>query len=940
MEGATTTGLPHTQDPDALVRTLGSDAAHGLSSAEAGERLTRFGRNELVRRRPVPAYRKFIAQFASGLVLLLIVAAAISAALWWLERDAPLPYEALAILAIVILNALMGYVQQERADRAAAALRQMTAKYASVVRDGRPGLVLAEELVPGDILVVEEGETIAADARLLDLAGLQVAEAPLTGESIPVAKTLAPLAESALLGDRTNTLFSGTAVTSGHGRAIVTATGARTEIGHIAGLLAATRDTRTPLQSELDRIGKLLGITVLGIAAAMIATLFLTRDVAGMAAIFEIFILGVALAVAAVPEGLPAIVTVVLSIGVQRMARRKAIVRSLAAVETLGSADVIATDKTGTLTRNEMTVRQVVTASGTASIAGIGYTPVGDIMTDGGQPVSGALCREVEALLTAGSCANNAGMRRDEEQWTIRGDPTEAALLVAAGKAGLWHEELQSRLPRTGEVPFTSDRKLMSTVHEASALGHATCVFTKGAPDVLLTLCDRELVGDREAGLSEERRHEILSSVEQLAAQGLRPLGLARRVDDRNDGQCAASAIERNLVFLGLVGIMDPPREEARLAVAAAHHAGIRVIMITGDHPATARAIGTELGIGTGGEVATGSQVSALREDALDELVRTTSIFARVAPEHKLRIVEALRRQCHIVGMTGDGVNDAPALKTADIGIAMGITGTDVAKEAADIVLADDNFATIVAAVEEGRAIFANIRKFLSYLLSSNIAEVMTMFVGVLLAGIIGLSGHADDTLALPLLAVHILWINLVTDGAPALALGLDRVGRSVMDRPPRPAAEAVVTANMWAKIGATGAIMALGTLAMFDGALPGGLIEGSGSIGYAQTMAFTTLVFFQLMNAVATHAEGASIFSRQTLSNKWLWLALSVSLLLQLCVVELAPLQAAFSTVSLSPADWLACAGVASSVLWARELLLLAGVAVRPVPKPSWSSA
>ncbi|MFD1103586.1 cation-translocating P-type ATPase [Sphingobium olei] len=933
MEVAKTTGLPHTQDVAAIVRTVEADAVSGLSSSEARQRLALYGLNELARRKPVPGYRKFLAQFASGLVLLLIVAAAISAVLWWLERDAPVPFEALAILAIVVLNALMGYVQQERADRAAAALRQLTAKSASVVRDGRLVQVPAEELVPGDLLSVEEGETIAADARLLELAGLQVAEAPLTGESLPVAKTLEALPASAQPADRTNMLFSGTAVTSGHGRAIVTATGARTEIGNIAGLLAATRETRTPLQLELDRIGKLLGIAVLAIAAIMIATLFLTREIAGMAAVFEIFILGVALAVAAVPEGLPAIVTVVLSIGVQRMAKRKAIVRSLAAVETLGSADVIATDKTGTLTRNEMTVRQVVTASGTAMISGVGYAPSGEILTSDGRPISGGLRHEVDDLLASGSCANNAGLRQDAGQWIIKGDPTEAALLVAAAKAGLRHEDLQSRLPRVGEVPFTSDRKLMSTVHEGSELGRQTCVFTKGAPDVLLALCDREFVEDRESRLTEDRRRDILETVEQLAAQGLRPLGFARRNDAGNGEQAATCDIERDLVFLGLVGIMDPPREEARLAVTAAHRAGIRVIMITGDHPATARAIGAELGIGTAGAVATGGQVGALRDAELDELVLRTSIFARVAPEHKLRIVEALRRQAHIVGMTGDGVNDAPALKTADIGIAMGITGTDVAKEAADIVLADDNFATIVAAVEEGRAIFANIRKFLSYLLSSNIAEVMTMFLGVLLSGIIGLAGHAQDTLALPLLAVHILWINLITDGAPALALGLDRVDPSVMDRPPRAPAEKVVTPGMWTRIGATGALMALGTLAVFDGALPGGVIEGSGSIAYAQTMAFTTLVFFQLLNAAATHADDNSIFSRQIFSNKWLWLALSLSLLLQLCVVELGPFQAAFSTVSLSLFDWLTCAVAASSILWGREFLLLTRRSMRPAP-------
>lgn len=921
MEGTETDDSPYALSGEAVAAALDSDARQGVSNLEAASRLAAYGRNELVGRKPVSGFMKFLEQFANGLVLLLVAATVISAALWWIKRDSPAPYEAFAILAIVMLNALMGYVQQERADRAAAELRQMTAKYASVTRDGVPIQIPAAELVPGDVLSVEEGETIAADARLLELAGLQVAEAPLTGESVPVTKTLAPLSRSVELGDRTNMLFSGTAVASGHGKAIVTATGTRTEIGHIAGLLAATRDTRTPLQLELDRIGRLLGGAVIAIAAVMIVTLFLTRDVAGTAAIFEIFILGVALAVAAVPEGLPAIVTVVLSIGVQRMARRNAIVRSLAAVEALGSANVIATDKTGTLTRNEMTLRQVVTASGTALISGIGYSPSGAVVTPAGQPIGGTLREEVEALLTAGSCANNADLLQTEGRRVIKGDPTEAALLVAAGKAGLRQEELGSRLPRTDEVPFTSERKLMSTVHAAQEQGWQTCIFTKGAPDVLLELCESELVGNREIALAEIRRREIMEAVERLAAQGLRPLGLARRYHGAGDG-CAARDMERDLLFLGLVGIMDPPREEARTAVAAAHRAGIRPIMITGDHPATARAIAMELGIDTTGSVATGGQISALSEAELDELVLGTSVYARVAPEHKLRIVEALRRQRNVVAMTGDGVNDAPALKTADIGIAMGITGTDVAKEAADMVLSDDNFATIVTAVEEGRAIFANIRKFLSYLLSSNIAEVITMFLGVVLAGTIGLADHSQDTFALPLLAVHILWINLVTDGAPALALGLDRVDRSVMDAPPRSAGEKVVTPTMWVQILVTGSLMAFGTLAIFDASLPGGMLAGSGSLAHAQSMAFTTLVIFQLLNALVTHAGDATVFSRQTLSNRWLWLSLTLSLLLQLCVVELPPLQAAFSTVSLTLEDWLACIGVSSAILWARELL------------------
>ncbi|MAM37730.1 cation-translocating P-type ATPase (plasmid) [Sphingobium naphthae] len=924
MSGTTIDGLPHALSAHAVVAALGSDAAAGLSSGEAERRLDIYGPNTLEERKPVSVLRKLLNQFSDSLVLLLIVAAGISGALWWIERDSPAPLEAFAILAIVLLNAVMGYVQQERADQAAAALRQMTAKYASVKRDGETTQIPATKLVPGDILLVEEGETIAADARLIASAGLQVAEAPLTGESIPVEKSIEPVPAAAELADRVDMLFSGTAATGGHGRAIITATGERTEFGRIAGLLAATKDTRTPLQLELDRVGKWLGAIVIFIATIMIATLYLTRDVSGMAATFQIFILGVALAVAAVPEGLPAIVTVVLSIGVQRMARRNAIVRTLAAVESLGSADIIATDKTGTLTRNEMTLRTMVTASGIARVSGTGYAPSGEVRTEDGQPPAGALQAEVEALLIAGGRANNAALIAGDGRWMIRGDPTEGALVVAARKAGLDADILEKRLPRVAEVPFSSERKLMSTVHRET--DGSAVVFTKGAPDVLLGLCTGEWKGGRVGRLERARRDEILQAVEEIAAQGLRPLGLARRSIADACVPAGAADIERDLVFLGLVGIMDPPRDEARAAVEAAHRAGIRPIMITGDHPATARAIAAELGMDRTGAVATGHQIGAMTDDELGALVRRTSIYARVAPEHKLRIVQALQQHGLIVAMTGDGVNDAPALKTADIGVAMGVTGTDVAKAAADIVLADDNFATIVAAIEEGRGIFANIRKFLSYLLSSNIAEVATMFLGLLLAGRIGLSDHADGAFALPLLAVQILWINLITDGAPALALGLDRVGGSVMDRPPRHADEKVITPAMWLRIVASGSLMALGTLGMFDASLPGGLIAGDGSLAYAQTMAFTTLVLFQLLNAVVIHAGSRSVFGGHILANRWLWLALGLSLLLQVGVVEIPLLQAAFSTVPLDAEDWLRCVAVASAIIWVREIGLAAG--------------
>ncbi|MCC6984491.1 MAG: cation-translocating P-type ATPase, partial [Bauldia sp.] len=831
-----------------LVAALGTDAEAGLSAAEAAARLARHGRNELAVEKPMPEWRKFLAQFTDVLVILLLVAVAVSATIWIVERDTALPYEAMAILAIVILNAILGYVQEARAERAVAALRAMSAARANVVRGGERQSVPAAELVPGDVILLEEGDTVPADGRVVESTALQTAEAALTGESLPVAKETAAIAEEAGIGDRLNMVFSGTAVTYGHGRAVVTATGMGTEMGRIAGMLERATEQETPLQRELARVGRLLGTVVVVIAVVMIGTIVVVDEVRSLSGLFDVFILGVALAVAAVPEGLPVVVTVVLSLGVQRMAARKAVVRHLSAVETLGSADVIASDKTGTLTRNEMTVRVVATASGRVSFDGTGYAPEGAVHSDGGGAVDDALAEEVRRALIAAERANNAVLREENGRWTIQGDPTEAALIVAARKLGLSAEELDARYVRVGEVPFSSERKLMSTVHADGENGARLRALTKGAPDVLLKRCTHQLVGREAVALSEEDRARIMERNEALAGEGLRTLGVAFRSLPTSDGETFDEELEHDLVFLGLIGMIDPPRQEAREAVKRAQGAGIRVMMITGDHPKTAARVGSDLGIVTLRAVL-GAELEKMSDAELDETVATVSVYARVNPEHKLRIVNALQRARMTVAMTGDGVNDAPALKTADIGVAMGITGTDVSKQAADIVLADDNFATIVAAVEEGRAIFSNIRKFLRYLLSSNIGEVTTMFFGVLLAGLIGLEAGEGSELVLPLVATQILWINLVTDGAPALALGVDPADPGVMGRPPRPRGEPVITGAMWGGIFYVGAIMAVGTLLVLDAALPGGLIEGTGTLAYGQTMAFTTLTLFQLFN-------------------------------------------------------------------------------------------
>jgi Ca2+-transporting ATPase len=912
---------PYRETIDAGASGLRTDTRRGLTDDEARARLAQLGPNELASEPPVPAWRRFVAQFQDVLVILLLIATAISVVLWVAERDTSLPYEAIAIFAVVLLNATMGYIQESRAEAAVAALRAMSAAEATVIRDGRRQRMPARGLVPGDLILIEEGDTVPADARLVESTALQTAEAALTGESLPVSKDTDLIDDEATLGDRQNMVFSGTSATYGRGTALVTATGMQTEMGRIAGLLKETREEETPLQRELDRTGKVLGLTVIAIAIVMIATIIVVEHVTGLGAIVDVLILGVALAVAAVPEGLPAVVTAVLSIGVQRMARRNAIVRHLAAVETLGSASVIASDKTGTLTKNEMTVRVVVTASGRVTFAGSGYEPTGEVTGDGGL-VEGAQRVELERALAAADRANNAEVRQVEGRWTVQGDPTEGALIVAARKAGLRAEALDTRLPRVGEVPFSSERKLMSTMHRDRERDDHLVMFTKGAPDVLIVRCTRELVGEEPRPLTPERRAVIRRVNEELAGQALRTLGVAIRRLPNDDiaanGAAIDAAVEQDLVFAGLIGMIDPPRAEAADAVARARGAGIRPIMITGDHPRTAAVIARELGITTDGRATTGAELEQIDDAALERTVAEVSVYARVNPEHKLRIVRALQRQGAIVAMTGDGVNDAPALKTADIGVAMGITGTDVSKEAADVVLADDNFATIVAAVEEGRAIFANIRKFLRFLLSSNIGEVLTMFFGVVLGERIGLP-RGPGEVALPLLATQILWINLVTDGAPALALGVDPADEGLMQNPPRPHDEGVITARMWRGIFFVGAVIALSTLLVLDAALPGGFIDGSGTVPYAQTMAFTTLMLTQLFNVVNSRSDERSAFAH-LFTNRWLWLSIALSIALQFVVLYVPAMQRAFGTVALTGGDWLRCTVAASAVLWVRE--------------------
>ena len=934
---------PSVKDAEAVARASGTDLAGGLTAQEAVQRLSENGPNELKSAPPTPAWRRMLSQFADPLVYLLLVAIAIALVAWLVEGRKGWPIDAVVITIVVLLNGLLGYLEEAKARDAVAVLTRMTQASSAVVRSGQLVRVPSAELVPGDLLVLAEGDAVGADARLVQCASLRVHEASLTGESQAVLKDAATLVQPAALGDRLNMVFKGTSIAQGTGRAVVTATGMATQLGSIADLLTATTEEPTPLEKEIAHIGRFLGLAVIGISALMVATLLLVSDTRNTSDVVAVLLFGVALAVAAVPEGLPAILSVVLALGVRRMASHNAIVKKLSSVEALGSATVIATDKTGTLTRSEMTIEQIITASGTTQVTGVGYAPVGEVQHNGAKLASGALLAEQTLLLQGGCLAGNSSLGQAADgTWQIQGDPTEAAFLVAERKLGI--DDVaglrMKRFQRVGEIPFTSDRKMMSTIELDHAQNGQRVIFCKGAPDVLLKHCTLLQTGDGTAVLDDSRRAQILRDVDALSDAALRTLAVATRTLSSNDIPANQQnlqhldGLEHDLVFVGIVGMMDPPREEAALAIRDAHRAGIRVIMITGDHPRTAARIAADLGITGTSNVAgtaalTGLELDALSaqgDEAFADAVRKTSVYARVSPAHKLQIVAALQADGNLVAMTGDGVNDAPALKSADIGIAMGITGTEVTKEAARVILADDNFATIVQAVREGRNIFDNIRKFLRYLLSSNMGEVLTVFLGVVGASVIGLAGSASapaTTVVLPLLATQILWLNLITDSWPALAMGIDPAADDAMTRKPRHINERVIDGRMWAGVFEIGLVIAIVALLTMDMYLPGGLIEpvgGTGEIANARTACFTVLVMAHLLQCFNARSETTSAF-KNLFSNPWIWAAVALSGLLQVAVVNLGFLNVAFGTAPLSIDQWLTCAAMASVVLWYSEL-------------------
>ncbi len=920
---------PSTADTDEVARVLQADLENGLTSREAARRLLENGRNELRSAPRAPTWRRVLSQFQDPLIYLLLVAIAIALVAWAIEGFAGWPVDAIVIAAIVLLNGVLGHLQEAKAANAVAALARMTAVTSAVVRDGRSLRIPSAELVRGDLLELGEGDAVGADARLVQATSLRLQEASLTGESEAVLKDCATLPTSAALGDRLDMVFKGTAVAQGTGRGVVTAIGMDTEMGAIAEMLEATVEEATPLEKEVGRIGRMLGIAVVIIAVVVVGTILLISDIRSAEDVIPVLLLGVSLAVAAVPEGLPAILSVVLALGVQRMARHRAIVKNLSSVETLGSASVICSDKTGTLTRAEMTIERVITASGTSRVTGVGYAPEGQVEHEGALLTAGPLRDENIVVLSGGSLAGNADLRQEPGgEWRIHGDPTEVAFLVAERKLGAL-ERRERRFHRVAEIPFTSERKMMSTIERDSERSGELVLIAKGAPDVLIDRCTLARVGTEVVEFDAALRARMLAGVASLSDAALRTLAVAYRPLGPEEDPQVGEALERDLVFVGTVGIIDPPREEAAVAIREARRAGIRVIMITGDHPRTAARIAADLGIVAPGATAlTGVEIDALDDAAFAEAVRVTSVFARVAPAHKLRIVDALQADGNVVAMTGDGVNDAPALKSADIGIAMGITGTEVTKEAAKMILADDNFATIVQAVREGRGIFDSIRKFLRYLLSSNMGEVLTVFLGVVGAGVIGLD-QPGAAVVLPLLATQILWINLITDSGPALAMGVDPPTEDVMARKPRALTDRVIDARMWVDVVLTGAVMALLTLLAIDIHMPGGLIEGTNDLATARTAGFTVLVFAQLFNCFNARSEHASAF-RNMFVNRWLWGAVALSALLQVAVVELDFLNVAFGTAPLSVDQWLVCIAMASFVLWFGELRKLASRALR----------
>ncbi|MBM3151869.1 MAG: cation-translocating P-type ATPase [Chloroflexi bacterium] len=866
----------HTLDIGQVLSGL-STRQEGLSSEEAARRFAQHGPNELQAGHRISPWEILFEQFKNVLIIILLVAAAFAG---FVGEG----LDAIVIGVIVLFAVGLGFVQEYRAERAIEALREMAAPTAAVMRDGEETEIPAREVVPGDIVLLRAGDKIPADSRLIEAVNLQVDEAALTGESVPVEKFIAPINNGELaIADRKNLVYAGTAATYGRGRAVVTSTGMNTEFGKIAQLLQTVESSRTPLQENLDKVGKSLARAAFVIVALIVAIgLFRGQP------LIEMMLFGIALAVAVVPEALPAVVTISLAIGVQRMVKRHALVRRLPAVETLGSTSVICSDKTGTLTKDEMTVRKIFTAGDVYEVSGAGYEPHGKFLLNGSEIEPSDSLRH---LLRGAALASDAHIVHSEadRRWHVKGDPTEGALVVAAAKAGLKKVELDTQFPRVEEIPFTSETKRMTTLHKMDGRHVA---YSKGAPEIVIESCTRQLAANGETAMSAEAKRQVLDAAQNMAKDALRVLAVATRA---NTG---IETAEHEMTFLGLLGMIDPPRPEAKNAIQTCEEAGIKVVMITGDHPVTAQAVAGELGLLKNGRVVTGAELDAMSDEVFEREVEKIEVYARVSPSHKLRVVTALQKNKHIVAMTGDGVNDAPALKKADIGIAMGITGTDVTKEASAMTLTDDNFASIVAAVEEGRGIFGNIKKYLMYLLSSNIGEILLMAVSSLLG------------MPLPLETVQILYINLATDGLPALALSVDPAEKDLMKRKPRNPRTGIFTRPVTILMVIGGVWLAVINLGLFAWALNSGR-----SAEEARTMTFVSVVIFEFFKAYNFRSDRNSVF-KQPFANKWLNLAVLWEMGLLALIVYLPFMHAAFETFSLPLVDLAIIAALSLTVI------------------------
>ncbi len=870
----------HTLTQDTAFERLDSHPG-GLTSAEATKRLVETGPNEIQAAKRISALEILLEQFKNILILILLGATAISLVLGH-------GVESIVIAVMVLFAVLLGFIQEYRAERAIEALRKMAAPTASVLRDENEVEVPARDLVPGDVILLHTGDRIPADARLLEAVNLQVEEAALTGESVPVEKQIQPLSGDDLpVGDRKNMVYAGTAATYGRGKALVIATGMQTEFGKIAQLLQSVESGKTPLQQNLDKVG-----TALARAAFVVVAIIVALGLLRGQSFIEMLIFGIALAVAVVPEALPAVVTISLAIGVQKMVKRNALIRRLPAVETLSSTSVICSDKTGTLTKDEMTVRKIYTAGEMFNVSGAGYEPSGAFSRNGSsdQPTP-----ELKALLTPAALASDVKLVQEGETWNIKGDPTEGALVVAAAKAGLQKPELDAKFPRIHEIPFTSETKRMTTLHRMNGKLKA---FAKGAPEVILKDCNWLMTANGSVLLDGAGKDKLLAVAREMASDALRVLAIAYKPN------ATLEDAQTSMTFLGLAGMIDPPRPEAKSAIAICEQAGIRTVMITGDHPVTAQAVARELGLLKTGQVVTGAELEAMSDEKFEREVETIDVYARVSPAHKLRVVTALQANGHIVAMTGDGVNDAPALKKADIGVAMGITGTDVTKEAADMTLTDDNFASIVAAVEEGRGVFGNIKKYLMYLLSSNIGEIGLMAGSVLLG------------LPLPLTAVQILYVNLATDGLPALALAVDPAEKDLMKRNPRNPRTGIFTRPVIALMLTGGIWSTMVNLGLFTWAMNSGRSQAE-----AMTLTFVSLVLIQFFKAYNFRSDRHSVLQKP-FANKWLNLSVSWETALLLLVVYLPVLHEPFNTYGLPLVDWVIVLSLAATIVPILELV------------------